>query len=241
MTKQIPETARRGIRGEAYFESLIVEHALPHRINREKDVGTDFLCEWIFGDVPTGLLFSAQVKTTTRNTVTPCLLGQEHELNHLQEYQMKKASSIAQISNETIDYWKGLNLPAYVFLVLEGETLSDGLECYYKRYTPKIDGRIGSQKWSSTKPFFQVSNGARFLAFADTEEQTGGFARDLMMDYLRLSYARGHLLDLTPDTFGFWPWKQDVPQEFLSPLKWNKKVLNCTLERTEAQLKKIDK
>jgi len=37
--KKYTDEARRGIKGEAYFESLIVGHAIPHRIGRQNDLG----------------------------------------------------------------------------------------------------------------------------------------------------------------------------------------------------------
>jgi hypothetical protein len=44
--KQYTNEARRGIKGEAFFETLIVDHAIPHRIARQNDLGVDFLFEW---------------------------------------------------------------------------------------------------------------------------------------------------------------------------------------------------
>jgi hypothetical protein len=32
--KRYTESARRGIKGEAFFESLVVDHAIPHRVAR---------------------------------------------------------------------------------------------------------------------------------------------------------------------------------------------------------------
>ena len=67
--KKYTESARRGIKGEAFFESLVVDHAIPHRIARQNDLGIDFLCEWTYQDRPSGILFLAQVKTTTSDVV----------------------------------------------------------------------------------------------------------------------------------------------------------------------------
>jgi hypothetical protein len=69
--KKYTESARRGIKGEAFFESLVVDHAIPHRIARQNDLGIDFLCEWIYGDCPKGILFLAQVKTRPSDIVKP--------------------------------------------------------------------------------------------------------------------------------------------------------------------------
>src|SRR5487761_1245989 len=113
--KKYTENARRGIKGEAYFESLIVEHAIPHRIARHNDLGIDFLCEWIDGDRPIGILFCAQVKSTTRDTAKPEFHGKS-SLNGLDEYTLGGAKVIEE---GIIDYWKGLGLPAFLFEIVE--------------------------------------------------------------------------------------------------------------------------
>jgi hypothetical protein len=41
--KKYTESTRRGIKGEAFFESLVVDHAIPHCIARQNDLGIDFL------------------------------------------------------------------------------------------------------------------------------------------------------------------------------------------------------
>src|SRR5690349_1642890 len=86
--KQYAQTARRGTKGEAFFESLIVDYAIPHRISRQNDLGVDFLCEWTHGDRPTGILFVAQIKTTTSDAVHHKLLRNrsENKKNGLDEY-----------------------------------------------------------------------------------------------------------------------------------------------------------
>src|SRR5260221_10840163 len=118
--KKYTQKARRGIKGEAFFESLIVDHAIPHRIARQNDLGVDFLCEWTCGDRPTGILFSAQVKSTTSKQVTRELVGKSR-LNSLNEYILHGAKGI---DDKTVGYWKGLGLPAFLFLIIEEE--SDG-------------------------------------------------------------------------------------------------------------------
>ena len=52
--KQYTIQAKRGIKGEAYFESLISDYSIPHRVSGPKDVGIDYFCEWVFDDRPTG-------------------------------------------------------------------------------------------------------------------------------------------------------------------------------------------
>lgn len=199
--KHYTETTRRGIRGEAYFECLIVQNAIPHRIARHNDLGVDFLCEWVVGDQPTGILFAAQVKSTTTETVQST--HQEvSRLNGLNSYTLAGAQTIDE---RTLSYWKGLGLPAFLFVVVE-DVISNRLSCYYKRYTPLLDGYADEDDKSPTTKFYLVNRESSFLAFADTEKGVGGFARDLVIDYARLSYSKGHIVQLTPKKLRFWPF-----------------------------------
>jgi hypothetical protein len=195
--KQYTEIARRGIKGEAFFESLIVDRAIPHRIARQNDLGVDFLCEWIHGDRPTGILFSAQVKASTSDRVQASATGKSR-LNLLDEYTLVGAE---KVDERTINYWKGLGLPAFLFYVVE---CGNHLKCYHKRYTPLLDGHSDSDDETGTRRFYRVSNDMTFLAFA--VDNIGGFARDLVIDYARMSYSKGHVVPLIPSELGFWPF-----------------------------------
>ncbi|MCK4528112.1 DUF4365 domain-containing protein [candidate division WOR-3 bacterium] len=238
--KQYTKSARRGIKGEAFFESLIVDHAIPHRIARQNDLGIDFLCEWIYGDRPTGILFSAQVKATTSDKVICEAVGTS-PFNGLLKYTLMGAK---KVDERTINYWKGLGLPAFLFYIVEnGCNGATHLECYHKRYTPLLDGHLSPDDESGTKSFFQVSNGASFLAFADFQKEIGGFARDLIMDYVRLSYSKGHVVQLTPRQLGFWPFpnkeKPDAVRWFDDPLKWHREMIEDTCRWTTELLTRL--
>lgn len=238
--KRYTKRARRGIKGEAFFETLIVDHAIPHRIARQNDLGVDFLCEWIYGDRPTGILFSAQVKATTKDEVK-CRAVEISDFNGLLKHTLIGAK---KIDERTINYWKGLGLPAFLFYVIEngcnGETC---LECYHKRYTPLLDGHSSPDDESGSKSFFKVSNGSRFLAFADFQKEIGGFARDLIMDYVRLSYSKGHVVQLTPSQLGFWPFldkeRPYAVRLFENPLRWHQKKIKETCEWTTDLLNQL--
>jgi hypothetical protein len=227
--KKYTQKARRGIKGEAFFESLIVDHAIPHRIARQNDLGVDFLCEWTYGDRPTGILFSAQVKSTTSEQITCEPVGKS-TLNSLDEYILHGGKGI---DDKTICYWKGLGLPAFLFQIVEGET--DGvrrLDCFHKRYTPLLDGHDGPNERDGTKSYYQVNSGSRFLAFADSVKEIGGFARDLVIDYYRLSYSKGHVVQMTPNQLGFWPFSYKAnPDEiryFNELIGWNREKIKET-------------
>ena len=243
--KRYTKRARRGIKGEAFFETLIVDHAIPHRIARQNDLGIDFLCEWIYGDRPTGILFSAQVKATTSDKVK-CEAVEISPFNGLLKYTLIGAN---KVDRRTINYWKGLGLPAFLFYVIEDGSI---LDCYHKRYTPLLDGHTSPDDESGTKSFFQVSKGAKFLAFSDFKKEIGGFARDLIMDYVRLSYSKGHIVQLTPRQLGFWPFpnkeKPDAVRWFDDPLRWHRQMIANTcswttdlLTQLPAQQKQVSK
>ena len=40
--------AKTCIKGEAFFESLLAEYAIPHHIQGAKDLGADYLCQWSY-------------------------------------------------------------------------------------------------------------------------------------------------------------------------------------------------
>ena len=128
-----PISKQIGNKGEAFFESLISNYALVHKIDGSKDVGLDFLCEWIFGEHPTRLLFGVQVKTRKRLKIIK--RRDKSRLNHLEEFKIK----LEGIKKTTLDYWSGFDFPVFLFLVhLKEKTI----DCFYKRYTTivqKID------------------------------------------------------------------------------------------------------
>lgn len=237
--KKYTEDARRGIKGESFFETLIVENAIPHRIARQNDLGIDFLCEWINGDCPSGILFLAQIKTTTIETVKPKQSG-IHK-NGLTSYTLSGAK---KIDDRTLNYWKGLGLPAFLFLIIEDRSngVSD-LKCYCKRCTPLLDGHSSSDDRCGTKSFYLVNEKTTFLAFSDLENETGGFARDLIIDYARLSYSKGHVVPLTPKQLGFWPFPDrenlDKMHYFEEFIGWNRSKIKETCELTSNLLNKL--
>jgi len=235
--KKFTEKARRGIKGEAFFESLIVDHAIPHHIARQNDLGIDFICEWTSGDRPSGILFVAQVKSTTSDIIKPefvCKSGH----NKLETYTLKPTRNNQSIScnvdERTINYWKGLRLPAYLFYVIEDS--SNAVKCYYKRYTPRMDDHASPNDKVGTRNFFRVNRNMKFFAYADQKNKTGGFARDLIVDYVRLAYYNGHVVQLTPNQLGFWPFQDknepDAVRHFDEFVEWHEDKIEETCRWT---------
>jgi len=196
--------AQTGIRGEAFFESIIAKYAIPHHIVGQKDIGIDYICEWVTGDNPTGILFSAQIKTyscTERCHRAPKKKNKQNEYNGLEEYIIANAN--LNIKPKTLNYWKGLGMPAYLFVVWENTTKKGDLKCFYKRYSRILTGDLNDNGNDSySKGFCRVSEGAEFLAFANTEKKEKGFTRDLFIDYMRWSYFRGMITNLKPSSLG---------------------------------------
>jgi len=186
-----------GNKGEAFFESLISEYAIAHKIDSSKDVGLDFLCEWVFGQNPTQLLFGIQVKT--RNDKSFRLIKEKSNLNLLPEY---KSSFI--IKKDTLDYWRGFDFPVFLFVInIENEKIN----CFYKRYTSILHGK---QK-ENEAPFYKVNDDtSNFLAFIHTENFCGGFCRDLFLDSLRCQHNKGMLSGVNPQDLGLSHWKYDT-------------------------------
>jgi hypothetical protein len=81
-----------------------------------------------------------------------------------------------------------------------------------------------------------VNNGAAFRAFADPPREIGGFARDLIIDYLRLCYCKGHVVQLTPKQLGFWPFPHkgnpDKASYFDELVGWHRKKIKETCDWT---------
>ena len=194
-TKRYTIQAKRGIKGEAYFESLICDYAMPHRIVGSTDLGIDYICEWAF-EKPTGILFAVQVKAfAKRKNTIKCL--DKRDQNGLVKYEVHHSS--LNIKAKTLEYWRGFGIPVYLFVVVQN--LRE-LDCYYKRYTPLLTSERQSWDFSSYTGFCQVNDGALFMAFSDMQRRVYGFARDLYIDYMRCSYSKGSIAYLDPRIMG---------------------------------------
>ena len=207
--KQYCPQVKRGIKGEAFFESLICEHAIPHRVEGLKDIGIDYICEWANGTNPTGLLFAVQVKTFSKETAEPVLVG-KGKYNDLQEYKI--ANDKLNIEDRTRNYWKGFGIPVYLFAICYYEP--EDLRCFYKRYTPVVMGNTGN--YNHKEEFYEVSRGHKFLAYTDEDAQERGFIRDLFIDYIRCNYFKGSIAYLDPEYIGLkgYPTKNIFPDLF---------------------------
>jgi len=212
--------AKTCIKGEAFFESLIAEYAIPHHIEGAKDLGADYLCEWSYDDKPSGILFAAQVKTfKVKGRNKPKSLGQiTPTLNALEAFSIDNPN--LTIKQPTLDYWRGLGLPTYLFVVAHtrgGRAKPDEMALYYKRFTTVLTSTTKQED----EDYYQVDNGAKFLAFADQDKRTQGFARDLFIDFMRWCYFKGSIAWMNPRKLGLqqFPEEDDVFEEFIEKYK----------------------
>jgi Domain of unknown function (DUF4365) len=213
--------AKTCIKGEAFFESLLAEYAIPHHIQGAKDLGADYLCQWSYSDEPSGVLFTAQVKSfRVRGRNKPKSLGNRTAtLNALEAFSIQNSNLTIKAS--TLDYWKGLGFPAYLFVVVHTEAGSDSpdeMAMYYKRFTPVL---TGTSKQEDEYYYRVDKDGVRFRAFANEERQVQGFARDLFIDFMRWSYFKGNIAWTNPRKLGLhqFPEEDDVIEEFIDKYK----------------------
>jgi hypothetical protein len=231
--KQVTAQAKAGIKGEAFFESLVSDYSLPHHIVGSKDLGVDYICEWVYGDRPSGILYAVQVKTLSQQHVKINDLGRDQR-NQLGRYSIK--SSHLQIDARTQQYWRGLGMPVYLFAIVYSEVQgqSGRLDCYYQRFAPILTTNAAQEQ----AYFYKVNDGATFLAFADQNTKTGGFARDLFIDLMRCSYAKGSISYISPRIIGL----KQFPQEdavFSELFEEYRETIRITYQKTRKFLENL--
>lgn len=193
--KKLPkvlESHRIGNRGESFLEFIMSKHCLMNKVVGHRDVGVDYICEWLNGDTPSRIIFGIQVKTTEREDVEVISKGINRRLNELEKVELKPAPF--DIEETTFEYWKGLNIPLYLFLVKK-ENDENTFNTYYARLTPVLhrkDGSVADIINEIKKGFFYRANvGSEFKAVIPKNKMDGGFVRDLFIDSVRCSYQSG--------------------------------------------------
>jgi hypothetical protein len=236
--------AKHGIKGESFFESLIVEYSLPNHIVGSKDIGLDYICEWVHGDNPTGILFGVQIKSfTITPSRTPKLVKQCSDNNKLDEYRIK--NSLFVINKGTLKYWKELGIPIYLFAVSINKT--NQLDCYYKRFTPILtQDTLDIDNPDFYSEFYKANDSNEFLAFQNLEDKTGGFARDLFIDYIRCNYNKGIIVYPSPRSIGLneFPEKDavfgELVNEYRDKIMSTYNIIKDLLEKAPSLLSFID-
>jgi len=198
--KKYTEQAKRGIKGEAFFESLISEYSLPNQIVGLKDLGIDYICQWVYEDKPSWILYGVQVKTFSpgKRTGPKFIETEKRGFNRLNKYRISNPN--LKVDDRTLCYWQSLGMPVYLFAICDQ---GQKLDCYYRRYTPDLTkDKIDVSKIDSYSSFYKVNDNASFIAFADAKKREGGFARDLFIDYIRWNYFKGFIAYVDPRTIG---------------------------------------
>jgi len=204
----ILESFRIGNSGEAYLEFIMSKHCLMHKISGYKDIGLDYICEWLVGSSPTRILFGVQVKTSGLENVEIECLGRNKGLNGLEKYKFLHAPSW-DIGVNTINYWSGFEIPLYLFFVFKNNSEFD---CYYQRLTPKLHKKDKTKAIKQIQDYknddlYKVNSGSDFRAIISRGEKDGGFARDLFFDSIRCAYYSGSPQYRDSREFGLNGWE----------------------------------
>jgi hypothetical protein len=210
---KVPKSFRIGNRGEAYLEFIMSKHCLMHKIAGYKDVGIDYLCEWLVEDSPTRILYGIQVKTSDISNVELKPLGRNKGLNGLEKFEFTKTTPSWEIRRETINYWFGFEIPLYLFFVLKSNLT---FNCYYQRLTPilhkkdkeKAVGEI--QNYKGNELYKANDDKNEFQAIVERRGKDGGFARDLFFDSVRCSYYTGSVKYRDAHEFGLKGWEGET-------------------------------
>jgi len=232
--KKYTVQAKKWIKGEAFFESLICVYAIPHHVVSPKDLGIDYFCEWVYGDRPTGVLFAVQVKPSGNERYTPQYKGIEKGRNELSKYEIHNQN--LKIDESAFHYWRGLGIPIYLFVVIQdfSDVGRETLDCYYKRFTEILTNEEKRDEYKYYDDFYKVNDGSSFVAFKDAGELDGGFARDLFIDHVHLSYSKGNITYLDPREMGLKKFKSNGV--FVDMLKIYKDKIIPTFYKTKQNL-----
>ena len=204
----ILESFRIGNSGEAYLEFIMSKHCLMHKISGYKDIGLDYLCEWLVGTSPTRILFGIQVKTSGLEDIEIKPLGRNKGFNGLEKYQFVHTPSWS-INDNTVNYWLGFEIPIYLFFVFKDNSV---FNCYYQRLTPKLHKKDKVEAIKQVQDYknnelYKVNNGSEFRAIVSRGEKDGGFARDLFFDSVRCAYYSGSPQYRDSREFGLKGWE----------------------------------
>jgi hypothetical protein len=217
--------------GEGAFLSFLAKYAILHKVCTSDDMGIDYFGEWLNKVTDkslesTNVLFAIQLKTAEKKNVEPIFIGKDNQRNQLDRYELRRIKgkkSKDDIKKATIEYWKGFEIPVYLFVVLLSNPTH---EIFYKRFTPVLHGTVKRKE----EKFYKASIGSNFLAFA-TGDNKGGFCRDLFIDYIRCNYRKGSLAYKNPRDMGLNQFPEDKKTLFDIIKKEYQDQINYTRDR----------
>lgn len=203
ISKKYTIQAKTCIKGESFFESIISDYCIPHHITGQKDIGLDYICEWVYGNNPTGFLFGVQIKTFSLKTCKPKLTNDCYKYNNLKVYRLNNPN--LKIDLNTLNYWKTFGFPIYLFVaVIDDENNS----LFYKRYSPYLTKDFDYEKINFYSSYFKVNDGNKFIAFSDPHKKQLGFTRDFYIDFMRCHYSKGNISYLNPRQIGLYQFNE---------------------------------
>jgi len=235
--------SRISAEGEGAFLSFFAKHAILHKVCTSDDIGIDYFGEWMNQKTDktlesTNILFAIQLKTSHVKNVEKTFLEKDKRLNQLEAYKLQRKwenkndnriyyKDYDDIKDTTIEYWKGFEIPVYLFVVLLS---SRGNELYYKRFTPVLHDTEQRRK----EKFYKASNGTNFLAFAK-KDNTGGFCRDLFIDYIRCNYKKGSIAYKNPKSMGLSQFPESPKTLFIDMIQkeYKNEILNTYIRLNE--------
>jgi hypothetical protein len=208
--KKFTAQAKGWIKGEAFFEAVVADYCLPHHIVAPKDLGIDYICEWVYGAKPTGILFAVQVKAFSSESLTAPEYLRVGKRNRLKTYKI--SASTLESDDRTWSYWRALGIPVYVFVVVYPtfRAESDSFNVYYRRLTEVLTvSNLPEYLIEDQNVYYEVYAKGSFLAFADQTRKEGGFARDLFVDSMRCSYFKGSIAWINPRSMGLGEFSEE--------------------------------
>lgn len=219
--------SRTSKEGEGVFLSFLAKYAILHKVCTSDDMGIDYFGEWLNKATDkslesTNILFAIQLKTSEENNIEASFIEKDKQYNQLDRYELRrlirdkktgkvKKQKYDNIKKTTIEYWKGFEIPVYLFVV----SLSDSVnEIYYKRFTPILHGTVKRDR----EKFYKASKETNFFAFA-TSDNAGGFCRDLFIDYIRCNYKKGSIAYKNPRDMGLNQFPENPKTLFIDMVK----------------------
>ena len=178
---RVPLAQRRGTSAEAEVKALLSFFSVPAK--QDPDIGTDFLCELLEGDIPSGRFFGVQAKGTKR-------LGERQ---------------LVSIKKTTIRHW--LQSPFPIFLIVFDEdrkryhwvsitdnfwALIQKLETDSRSISIQVDGSHLLSKDETKKFVAKVNDDAAMLSLVYGHPQFGdGYVRTLPVAFLPSTVRMG--------------------------------------------------
>jgi len=191
---------------------------------------------WVGYTLTNRLVFflRCKLKTFATSTCQPMFKGINKGKNNLEIFEINNSN--LKINDSTMEYWRGLAIPVFLFAIAEDLDVKM-MTLYYKRYTPILTATSLHSDWLLWW-ILQASDGHHFLAYANNEAKSFGFARDLFIDYMRCTILESSISYFSPRTIGL----EQFPEEdaFFGELFEDYRENICTMyDKTRTVLERL--